>query len=230
MLAGMRDELKTPPTVAVATAYINPGGVGLLLGELDKVPARAACCWARIPSPDPERKIITEGSPTGTERAGRRAVPPRGVVGRRAGLDGLHRRGQARWRSGSSPGFSPRTRLESGEWRCAGSPRASCMARRLIGEHEKYPAVIAGSSNFTYAGSDAQPRAQPRLPSRESRLCRPGSGVVRGDCGCTPTRTPWRSLYAAQWELHTPWAVFLRMLLELYRATEDDDEQPAHRA
>ena len=33
-------------------------------------------------------------------------------------------------------------------------------------------------------------------------------------------------LYAARWEPHTPWTVFLRMLLELYRATEDDDKSP----
>ena len=71
--------------MAIATAYINPAGMGLLLDELHHAP-RVRILLGAEPEPDPERKILLTGSPdhdandsTTPSTAIRRGLPPSGT-------------------------------------------------------------------------------------------------------------------------------------------------------
>lgn len=97
--------------------------------------------------------------------------------------------------------------------------------KAFIAEHDKLPGVLAGSSNLTYAGL---------MSNAELNL-----GYPSGSTGYVALVREWfehlweqsdpyplDEVYAASWQPHSPWVVFLRMLAELYSDSLGDEERP----
>ena len=211
--------------MAIATAYINPAGMGLLLDELDQVP-RVRILLGAEPEPEPERALLT-GSPdrpndsTRRSTATRRGSPPSGTS-----RDSPSRR--RRPPRGWSSGYGRPTTRASDVSRCAGTSTDSCTARLSSSNTRLLPAVLAGSQQLTYTGWPVgQPRAESRLPVRQ-----PGYVALVRDwferLWEHRTRTPWTTCTPPVGAPH-PWVVFLRMLLELYRDHPLRRRDPAHR-
>lgn len=210
LLEGIRTKWVNPPSLAIATAYFNPGGFSLLADELDQVgPVR----------------LLLGAEPTDIDE--RSSIRPLG---------------QRRRRKGPGPdvarALEGHDRSLTEDRNLLGFTRqADASARRLVKWLEEHPdvevrryeqgflhgkafvvetdrtGVIAGSSNFTYAGL---------ARNNELNLGRydptPVGLVVDWFNDQWDKSVPYdlAGLYKARWEPHQPWDIFLRMLFENY--------------
>ncbi|MDP3950536.1 SNF2-related protein [Microbacterium sp.] len=97
--------------------------------------------------------------------------------------------------------------------------------KAFIAEHDRLPGVLAGSSNLTYAGLMRNVELNLGYPAGSQSYV----ALVRDWFeGLWEQSDPYSldEVYAAQWEPHTPWVVFLRMLRELYADSLSDDSHP----
>ena len=222
LLAGMREALAEVPSVAIATAYINPAGMGLILDELHHAP-RVRILLGAEPEPEPEHALLT-GSPDQTERLDEALDRHTAWLAAERDLTGFTVEAtQAAQRLVEWL----RTTDDTGERRVEVRRYVNGFVhgKALVVEHPLLPAVLAGSSNYTRAGLSV---------NHELNL-----GYPSGSQGYVALVRDWferlweqsepyalDDMYAARWEPHAPWVVFLRMLLELYRDTRSDDETP----
>ena len=219
LLSGMRTHLSSSPPLAIATAYLNPGGFELLADELEQVPrirlllgaepdSSAALPSLRLVSDQQIREALrhhdlwlaSERDLTGFTREADRAAR-RMVEWLRAESDQGDRRVDVR-------------RYDKG----------FLHGKAFITEHPALPAVLAGSSNFTYAGLAVNAELNLGYPSGEhTHLVQDWFDRLWNES----VPYPLDDLYACRWELHCPWLIFLRMLWELYglHLDEDDDRQ-----
>lgn len=216
LLSYLRTKWVEPPALAIATAYFNPAGFGLLADELEKAGSVRLLLGAEPTDVDQRSRVRPLG------RRQRRRGPSPEVL---RALEG-HARSLAEDRD--LLGFT----LE-----------ADMAARRLVRWLEEHPGVevrryeqgflhgkafivetdatgvIAGSSNFTYAGL---------ARNNELNLGHYQPTTVRQvidwfeDQWVKATPYDLAGLYKARWEPHQPWDVFLRMLHENYGADLED--------
>ncbi|QQQ77407.1 helicase [Saccharothrix sp. 6-C] len=216
LLSYLRTKWVDPPALAIATAYFNPGGFSLLANELEKAGPVRLLLGAEPTDVDQRSRV----RPLGQRR--RRRGPSPEVI---RALEG-HARSLAEDRD--LLGFT----LE-----------ADMAARRLVKWLEDHPdvqvrryeqgflhgkafivetdgtGVIAGSSNFTYAGL---------ARNNELNLGHYQPTTVRQVIDWFDEQwvkaAPYDlvGLYKARWEPHQPWDVFLRMLHENYGADLED--------
>jgi superfamily II DNA or RNA helicase len=216
LLSGMRDVLKNPPPVWIASAYFNPGGFRLLADELEKVGAVRLLLGA-----EPETGHGHQIRPLSAKRG---------------------RQGQ---REQTRRALEEHTRdLEQDRDLLGFTREADADARRLVAwlrEHEvevrrftggflhgkafivasHIPYAMAGSSNFTFAGL---------ARNRELNLGQAEPAPVGAVLGwyedlwnqSQPYDLP--GLYEQRWKAHLPWHIFLRMLWELYGAEVEDEK------
>ena len=217
----LRENKVNAPPVAIATAYINPGGFALLADELETAP-RVRLLLGAEPEADSVRAIASGDSDQDARR------------------DAAVRHHQA-WLEAErdTMGFARVPTAEAKrmvEWLRSpdadGKPRVE--VRRYSGgflhgkaylvEDNAAQAAIAGSSNLTYAGL-----------ARNAEL-------NLGTGGGTPSAGKvhewfehfWNlsdhydlaELYGRLWDPHTPWSIFFRMLWELYGEHLDVEENP----
>ncbi|SVD48314.1 uncharacterized protein METZ01_LOCUS401168, partial [marine metagenome] len=99
--------------------------------------------------------------------------------------------------------------------------RGFLHGKAYIVEHPRLPAVLAGSSNMTYAGLMRNAELNLGYPSGEHTHL-----VQEWFEHFWDESDPYdlAGLYARRWDPHTPWVVFLRMLWELYGDTSADDQ------
>jgi hypothetical protein len=194
--------------VAVASAYFNPGGFGLLADELERVGRVRLLLGAEPASGERELRPLKEsGSPARAPRARlRRAleghtrslVTDRDLLGFNLDADTSARRLVAWLQSGRVEV----RRLEEGFLH----GKAFVVAT----DHE---GVIAGSSNFTYAGL---------ATNIELNLGHYSPHVVKqvaewfDDLWGQAKPYDLAGLYAARFEEHAPYLIYLRMLWERY--------------
>ncbi|MEU0525344.1 SNF2-related protein [Streptomyces niveus] len=225
LLGGLRTRLRVPPRLAIATAYFNPSGFVLLADELEQAGGVRLLLGAE-PSPEGERPRVRA---LGQRPRRRRRGPSLEVV---QALEG-HRRSMEEDRD--LLGFTR---------------EADAQARRLVEwlrsnpdvEVRRYEAeflhgkafivetdatgVIAGSSNFTYAGL---------AKNKELNLGQYQPGTVRqvidwfNEHWDAAKPYDLAALYEARWFPHQPWDVFLRMLFELYGADLEEEDNAASR-
>lgn len=218
-LAHLRETLAAPPSLAIATAYFNPGGYGLLADELDH-PAKVRLLLGAEPEV-PERRVRALKDSTSPARAGR--------VKLRRALEG-HTRSLEEDRD--LLGFSfdaDRSARRLVDW--LGSPRVE--VRRLEDQflHGKAfivtdpdPGVVAGSSNFTFAGL---------ATNLELNLGQYQPGVVGqvvdwfDDLWDRAADFDLAGVYAARFDPHLPQLIYLRMLHERYGAELADEAADA---
>lgn len=213
-----RKALATPPSAAIATAYINPAGFMLIADELEKLP-RIRILLGAEPIPDPQIRL----EPDAPARKRLRAALANHESWLKVERDAL--------------GFevkSTQTAKRLVTWLRAadeaGDPVVEVRrytggflhGKAYISNHPTHPAFLAGSSNLTLAGL-----------TRNAELNVGASGTH----GSTPQVIEWfeecwadseafdlAKLYEPLWAEHTPWTVFLRMLWERYGANLEDEK------
>ena len=93
--------------------------------------------------------------------------------------------------------------------------------KAYIAEHSVLPAVLAGSSNFTYAGLARNAELNLGYPSGQyTHLVQEWFDKLWDQSDPYPLA----DIYADRWREHPPWLIFLRMLWELYGAHLDEDD------
>lgn len=217
LLEGLRTRLITPPKLAIATAYFNPGGFNLLAEELEQVEGVRLLLGAEPLEAEDRPKVRPL-----SERRRKRGPSPelqRALEGHLRSLEGdrdllgftreadTQARRLVRWLR-DNPTVQVR-RYEKG----------FLHGKAFIVDTDA-TGVIAGSSNFTYAGL---------AKNNELNLGQYDPYTVnkvldwfneQWDASATYDLA---ALFEARWSPHQPWDVFLRMLFENYGADLDED-------
>ena len=216
LLRGKRKSHRAPQPVAIATAYLNPAGLSLLLDELERAPRVRLLLGTE---PDPALARPGKGGLSRDEL--RKALrlheawlaAERDLTGFSREADGAARRLVEWLRSnaaGDGHGVEVR-RYEDG----------FLHGKAFLVEHQIEPAVLAGSSNLTHAGLMTNAELNLGYPSGQH------THLVQDWFGHFWERSapfPLADIYASRWDPHSPWIVFLRMLWEFYgRDLEADD-------
>lgn len=221
LLRLLRENKVTAPPVAIATAYINPGGFSLLADELEAAPTVRLLLGAE-PEADSVRAIAS------------------GDADQDARRDAAVRHHQA-WLEAErdTMGFARVPTAEAKrmvDWlrSVSADGKAKVEVRRYSGgflhgkaylvEDSAAQAALAGSSNMTYAGLARN--AELNLGTGGGT---PSAGKVREWFEHFWTLSdPYdlAELFGRLWEPHTPWSIFFRMLWELYGEHLDTDENP----
>lgn len=221
LLRLLRENKVAAPPVAIATAYINPGGFDLLADELERAPHVRLLLGA-----EPEQDAVRAVSAQDTDRDTR----VRSALQRHDDWLAVERdtMGFARQPTAAARRMVDWLRSVDAD----GSPRVE--VRRYCGgflhgkaylvEDSATQAAIAGSSNMTYAGLAL---------NAELNLGTGGGTHAAGKVHewfeyFWVNSDPYdlAQLYGRLWEPHAPWSVYLRMLWELYHEHLDTDENP----
>ena len=205
-LAGLREGLREPYELSVATAYFNLGGYQLVADELDH-PGRVRVLLGAEP-PAPERRV--RRLEDGRERSERQRV-------RRA----LEEHGRDLRSEADLLGFT--LEASRGAERLVKWLRSERVEVRRLPDRflhgkawivtEGDSGVIAGSANFTFAGL---------TQNLELNLGQYQPGIVErvrvwfDELWEQAAPFDLAALYDARFEPYQPWLIYLRMLLERY--------------
>lgn len=212
-----REALASAPSAAIATAYINPAGFLLLADELEKLP-RIRLLLGADPLPDP-------------------LVPVNAGVALQARLDAALT-DHVKWLKAERDALGFELKATESARRLVNWLRAADAAgepvveihrytggflhgKAYISHHPTHPAYLAGSSNLTFAGLTLNAEL---------------NVGASGQHGSTQQVIDWfeeswadsetfdlAGLYEPLWAKHTPWSVFLRMLLARYGEHLEDE-------
>lgn len=216
LLSGMRTQLADAPHLAIATAFLNAGGYELLADELERAP-RVRLLLGAAPDISATRPVLRRISEERIREALRRheqwLASERDLTGFTREADQAARR-MVDWL---------RAETEAGERRVEVRRYAYGFlhGKAFITEHPSLPAVLAGSSNFTHAGLASNAELNLGYPSGEH------THLVQewfNELWERSVAYPLDELYAARWEPHSPWLIFLRMLWEMYGGLLDEDD------
>jgi len=215
----LRVTLKDSPEIAIATAYINPAGFNLLADELEKAPRIRLLLGA-----EPDEHVVQAqvSDEKGVEKALATAVS-----------------GHEEWlrHQRDLTGFTRGALNEAGRmvaWLREIDPdgKAKVEVRRFtkgflhgkayISSSPGMDGVLAGSSNMTYAGLKLNAELNLGYPAGDQQN---GKKVVEWFEEYWEQSEPYdlAGVYEAIWAPHTPWEIFLRMLLELYGSVLDEE-------
>lgn len=216
LLAGAREHLAVAPDVAIATAYLNPGGFVLVADELEQVP-RVRLLLGAEPDPTTTQPAnVPVSDELVVEALSRHAdwlTSERDLTGFTRLEDDAARR-LVKWLR--STGAHEDLRVEVRRY-----TKGFLHGKAYITEHPAMPAVLAGSSNFTYAGL---------ARNAELNLGYPAGGQTHlvqewfNEFWDESEPFDLAGLYSHRWDPHSPWVIFLRMLWEYYGAHLRDDD------
>ena len=210
LLRGLREELKNPPALAIATAYMNPGGFSLVASEVEKAPVVRLLLGA---DPDPARSR-GRVAPDPADSIEEALKADRDSVGFTIEDDAAAKRLVAWLRHAAETG-EPQVEVRR-------FTNGFLHGKAFIAEHPTLSAVLAGSSNFTYAGLSLNRELNLGYPSGEY------TGLVIdwfNELWDDAEPFDLAAFYEARWMPHPPWIVFLRMLHELYSAADEDPDR-----
>jgi hypothetical protein len=217
----LREKYRETPGIAIATAYLNPSGFGLLADELEHAPKVRLLLGA-----EPEQEIVRAITDSLADKDARlRAALDRHSTWLLAERDSL---GFSRIATSQAKrlvdwlealDFQGGRKVEVRRY-----AEGFLHGKAFISDDPVLPAVLAGSSNLTYAGL---------MLNAELNL-----GYGAGDQAHGLLVREWfehywnqseafdlASIYSEQWKEHSPWTIFIRMLQELY-GNDLDDELP----
>lgn len=215
----LREHYATKPDGAIATAYINPGGFALLADELEQAP-RIRLLLGAEPEQETLRRLSESEEVEYEERLDRALDThldwlraERDVMGFDREITASAQR-MVEWLQSRTPDGMARVEVRR-------YTDGFLHGKAYIADHPVLPGVIAGSSNFTFAGLSRNAELNLGYPTGEHT-----SRVVDW------FEHYWKNsdaydlagLYARRWEAHTPWTVFLRMLRELYGAHLEEEQ------
>lgn len=214
----MRKKLRDTPEIAIATAFLNPSGFNLIADELEQAPRVRLLLGA-----EPEQEVIRAISDSDADRNIRLTdalkrhsdwiIAERDALGfTREASDQAKR--LVEWLKQVDSSAHPRVEVRR-------FTKGFLHGKAFISEDSSLPAVLAGSSNFTYAGLSL---------NAELNLGYGAGDQVHGNLVREWFEHYWKqseafdlaSIYAEQWKEHAPWTIFIRMLQELYGNDLDD--------
>jgi hypothetical protein len=207
LLEGLRTTFVEPPTLAFATAYMNPQGFVLIADEVEKA-SRVRLLLGAIPE-EPYRSQSERGEDVSFDDVARAHLGElerdRDLIGFTAHADSAAHR-LVEWLRSLDEGETPRVEVRR-------FTKGFLHGKAYIAEHPKMPAVLAGSSNLTLAGLSW---------NRELNLGYPAGQytelVISWFNELWEDSSPFdlAELYETRWQPHDPGVIFLRMLYELY--------------
>lgn len=214
----MRTKLRNTPDIAIATAFLNPSGFNLIADELEQAPRVRLLLGA-----EPEQEVVRAISDGDADRNSRLTealkrhsdwiIAERDALGfTREASDQAKR--LVEWLKQIDSSAHPRVEVRR-------FTKGFLHGKAFISEDSSLPAVLAGSSNFTYAGLSL---------NAELNLGYGAGDQVHGNLVREWFEHYWTqseafdlaSIYAEQWKEHVPWIIFIRMLQELYGNDLDD--------
>ena len=215
----LRETLKESPEVAIATAYINPAGFNLLADELEKAPRIRLLLGA-----EPDEHVVQA-----------QVAEEKGIENTLAEAISDHEEWLRYERD--LTGFTRKSLTEAERmvaWLREVDPdgKAKVEVRRFtqgflhgkayISSAPGMDGVLAGSSNLTYAGLKLNAELNLGYPAGDQQN---GKKVVEWFEEYWAQSEPYdlAGVYEAIWAPHTPWEIFLRMLLELYGSVLDEE-------
>ncbi len=216
LIDGSLQGLREPPTASIASAYVNVGGFDLLASQLEALPKVRLLLGA-----EPEAGL---GMPKLAEYLFEPEWLREVLANHDAWLaaerdltaftleDDRSARRLVAWLCSSKEDGSPRVEVRR-------YTRGFLHGKAFIVDHPTHPAVLAGSSNLTYAGL---------MTNRELNLGYPNgehTHLVRewfDDLWDESEAYDLAGIYAARWEEHSPYLIFMRMLHLLYGDQEPD--------
>lgn len=213
-----REKFAQTPPIAIATAYINPAGFALLADELEAAP-RVRLLIGAEPEEDSVRAITAGDSDQDARRDTALANHEKWLEAERdtmgfARVPSAQAKRLVDWLRSVDPEGAAKIQVRR-------YGQGFLHGKAYISDDGSFPAVLAGSSNFTFAGLSL---------NAELNL---GHGT-----GDVTTRVKewfehfWEmsdpydlaELYGRLWDPHTPWSIYLRMLWELYGEHLDEEE------
>jgi hypothetical protein len=215
LLRGLREQLANPPTIAIATAYINAQGFDLLSEELGRAP-RVRLLIGAEPQ-QPEERLFSR-RPTDEELL-TKAVDDherglheeRDLAGFSVQRDESERRLVAWLRMLDETG-TPRVEVRR-------YTKGFLHGKAYIPESD-LAGVLAGSSNLTYAGLRLNKELNLGYETgTHKKLVREWFEELWEEA----ERYDLAAMYEERFRLHDPWIVFLRMLVTLYGYPGDGD-------
>lgn len=215
-----RESAKEAPGLAIATAYLNPGGFMVLADEIEAAPRVRILLGAEpqedsVLAHDLELSTDKEKFENILKEYDEWILAERDLLGFNREVSKSAERLVA-WLKKAAETGEPQVEVRR-------YTKGFLHGKAFIVEHDIYPAVLAGSSNMTYAGL---------MRNAELNL-----GATNDPTGPTPKVINWfekywnqsdpfdlAAVYEARWQEHSPWVIFLRMLWELYSANITDEE------
>jgi Helicase conserved C-terminal domain/PLD-like domain/SNF2-related domain len=215
LLRGLREQLAKPPSVAIATAYLNAQGFELLADELELAPRVRLMIGAEPQQPE-ERHFA--------RRPNDRELLERAISDHAAGLrderdlagfsverDRAERRLVA-WLSSLAADGTSKVQVRR-------YTQGFLHGKAYIPESD-LAGVLAGSSNLTFAGLMLNRELNLGYETgTHKRLVREWFEELWAEAD----EYDLAALYEERFRLHDPWIVFLRMLVTLYGFPGDDD-------
>jgi ERCC4-related helicase len=208
LLNGVRTKYAKPAELAIATAYLNPQGFNLIADEVEQAPVVRLLLGA-----EPDEAFVRRAASTPIDVFDRGLKHERDMVGFTLEADHQARRLVAWLRHAAETG-TPIVEVRR-------FTKSFLHGKAFIAVHPDMPAVLAGSSNLTYAGL---------MLNRELNLGYPSGQhthlVVEWfeELWDEAEQFDLAGFYEERWLPHSPWTVFLRMLHELYGSEPDDDD------
>lgn len=216
LFSTMRKGLKDPPSLSIATAYINPGGFSLLEEELNQAPHIRLLLGAE---PDPAVTRSVEAHHPDAQSVLEAALETHaGWLSAARDAMGFTKdsvetaKRMVEWLEATTEGGAPRVEVRR-------YSHGFLHGKAFIAQGALDPAMLAGSSNMTYAGLSKN--AELNLAGDHDQVAR--SLEWFDYYWEQSSEYDLAALYKAQWEPYTPWQVFVRMLFELYGGTLEDD-------
>lgn len=212
LLNGVRTKYANPAELAIATAYLNPQGFNLIADEVEQAPVVRLMLGAE-PDAALDRRVATMPNDLFT----RGLQHERDMVGFTLEADTQARR-LVDWLRRAAATGAPVVDVRR-------YTKSFLHGKAFIAAHPDLPAVLAGSSNLTYAGL---------MLNRELNLGYPAVQhthlVIEWFEELWADAEPFdlAGFYEERWLPHNPWTVFLRMLHELYGGEPDDDDFRDH--
>ena len=220
----LRENRIEAPPVAIATAYVNPGGFALLANELERAP-RVRLLLGAEPEQDAVRAVSAHDADldarigAALEQHDAWLAVERDTMGF-ARTPTAEAKRMVEWLRSVDSGGSPRVEVRR-------FTEGFLHGKAYLVEDLATQAAIAGSSNMTYAG----------LALNAELNLGTGGGTHAASKVREWFEHFWTNsdaydlagLYGRLWDPHTPWSIYLRMLWELYGEHLDTDEDPLAR-
>ena len=215
LLKGLREQLAVPPSLALATAYLNAQGFLLLADELERAPSVRLLVGAEPQQPEarllarrPDDEDLLDKAIADHEGGLRHE---RDLAGFTRDRDAAERRLVAWLRMLNADG-APKVRVRR-------FTKGFLHGKAYIPEND-LAGVLAGSSNLTYAGLMLNRELNLGYETGlHKRLVRDWFDELWEDS----EDYDLAAIYEDRFRLHDPWIVFLRMLVTMYGYPGDED-------
>lgn len=209
LLSTARIELAVPPQIAIATAYFNAGGFSLIAAELENAPKVRLLLGA-----EPEREVVADLAPMKEKQEHLNAAlksysawleNERDLVGFTP-QENLNAQRLVAWLRSLDEDAKPKVEVRRYN-------KGFLHGKAFIANHPAFSVLLAGSSNFTYAGLMRNAELMIGVKSDEHVQY-----VLDWFDTFWEDSEPFdlAELYELRWQKHSPWLVFLRMLWERY--------------